>query len=110
MLPIGLVPFVLAFLVLISCPVYSLRVLYMVQFLLLPSPPPPPGNPRDKIGPSGPEVGNFSSSLVGGRGWGQVEIPTSMKTYGATQWQANLSNLLDRNNLSNPCPECKCDQ
>ena len=24
----------------------------------------PPGNPRDKGGPSGPRVGNFSSSLI----------------------------------------------
>ena len=28
----------------------------------------PPGNPRDKVGPSGPGVGNFSSSLIPGVG------------------------------------------
>ena len=39
----------------------------MVQFLLLPS---PPGNPGDKVGPSGPGVGNFSSGLVPGVGGG----------------------------------------
>ena len=27
---------------------------------------PRPGNPRDKVGPSGPGVGNCSSSLVSG--------------------------------------------
>ena len=30
----------------------------------------PPGNPQDKVGPSGPGVGNFSSSLVPGVGGG----------------------------------------
>ena len=39
----------------------------MVQFLQLPS---PPGQPRDKVWPCGPRVGNFASSLVLGVGGG----------------------------------------
>ena len=41
----------------------------MVQFLQLPSPL-PPGNPRDKVRPCVPEVGNFANSLVPGVGGG----------------------------------------
>ena len=44
----------------------------MVQFYLLPSPP--PGNPGDKSSPSVPEVGNcLKPSCPGGRGAGQIE-------------------------------------
>ena len=46
----------------IKCP------LCMVQFCLLPSPPPSPGNPRDRSSPSGAGVGNcLKQSCPGGR-------------------------------------------
>ena len=45
----------------------------MVQFYLLPSPP-PRGNPGDKSSPSGPGVGNcLRRSCPGGSGVGQIE-------------------------------------
>ena len=48
-------------------------VLCMVQFYLLPSPP-PPGKPGDKSSPSVPGVENcLKPSCPGGRGAGQIE-------------------------------------
>ena len=56
----------------ILVPFLAIRVLCMVQFYLLPSPP--PGNPGDKSSPSVPGVGNYLKlSCPGGRGAGQIE-------------------------------------
>ena len=72
----------------------------MVQFLR--------GNPRGKGGPSGPGVGNFSSAFVPGVGGEASRNTYSRKdvwrgTMARTAWntlRANLSNLLDRSNVS----------
>ena len=49
-------------------------LLCMVQFYLLPSPPPAsPGNPQDRSSPSGPGVGNcLKQSCPGGRGFSLI--------------------------------------
>ena len=44
-----------------------------------------PGNPRDKVGPSEPKEGNFSSNLVPGV-WGEAKSKHRLaQTYGGTQ-------------------------
>ena len=52
----------------------------MVQFLLCTI---PPGNPRNKVSPCDPGVGNFASSLVPGVGVGIIEVSSCARNYGA---------------------------
>ena len=96
------------------------KYLCTVQFLLLP-PPPPPGQLPGQSRPFWPRGGEFfKKNCPWGRGWGQVEIPTSAKTYGATQWLELCGVLCGRifricwieiiYQSKNPCSECKCDQ
>ena len=44
----------------------------MVQFYLLPSPPPPPGQPRGPVQPFGPGGGELFEAILS-RGEGQIE-------------------------------------
>ena len=70
----------------------------MVQFLLLPSHPRPPlGNLWDKVGPFGPGDEIFQVVFPGVGGGGDTTAQTLWITV-----QANLSNLLDRNDLLRP--------
>ena len=51
-----------------------MNTLCMVQFYLLPPPPPAPRNPGDKSNLLGLGVGNCLKRSPGGRGWGKSKI------------------------------------